>query len=136
MYSIHQRLHFFFSVDSYYILRSFNFWMVKNSINLSSKLYLSEWHQLDFDENWNWDFGINLNQLEWDFDESLITVSFQKEVCITKLFCYLEILSFDEISIRLPNDGTHSCLRKWKYLFMKLHMLELRKVGLYILLQR
>lgn len=71
MYSIHQRL----SVDSYYILRSFNFWMVQNSINLSGKLYLSEWHQLDFDENWNWDFGINLNQLEWDYDESLITVS-------------------------------------------------------------
>lgn len=75
MYSIHQRLHFFFSVDSYYILRSFNFWMVQNSINLSGKLYLSELHQLDFDENWNWDFGINLNQLEWDYDESLITVS-------------------------------------------------------------
>ena len=71
MYSIHQRL----SVDSYYILRSFNFWMVQNSINLSGKLYLSELHQLDFDENWNWDFGINLNQLEWDYDESLITVS-------------------------------------------------------------
>lgn len=92
MYSIHQRL----SVDSYYILRSFNFWMVQNSINLSGKLYLSEWHQLDFDENWNWDFGINLNQLEWDYDESLITVSeFSKRDLYSKI-----ILLFWDLILR------------------------------------
>ena len=92
MYSIHQRL----SVDSYYILRSFNFWMVQNSINLSGKLYLSEWHQLDFDENWNWDFGINLNQLEWDYDESLITVSeFSKRDLYNKI-----ILLFWDLILR------------------------------------